>query len=248
MIKDYLTYELTIKEYLIFYITGYICLASLTYLFYHSLFLSLAAGLLIHLFRSACCTFLAEKRMNKLQMQFKDMLYSLSASVASGRQMEEALVEAYDNLTLLYDNSQPIMKELHHMKISIEENKESDKNLLTDFAQRTHNEDVNNFVQVYITCRNMGGDLEKIISRTAEILTDKMNIDREIKTITSQKKMEGRIIAAMPVLMLLILNLLSSSYISPLYDTTEGRFVMTAALGAILLGIHLMEKLSDIEI
>jgi Flp pilus assembly protein TadB len=52
----------------------------------------------------------------------------------------------------------------------------------------------------------------------------------------------------MPVLMLLILNLLSSSYISPLYDTAEGRFVMTAALGAILLGIHLMEKLSDIEI
>jgi len=176
------------------------------------------------------------------------MLYSLSASVASGRQMEDSLIEAYDNLALLYDSSQPIMKELHHMKISITENKESDKNLLTDLAHRTHNEDINNFVQVYITCRSMGGDLESIISRTAEILTDKMNIDREIRTITAQKKMEGRIIALMPILMLLMLNMLSSSYIAPLYDTIEGRLVMTAALAAICCGTYLMEKLSDIEI
>lgn len=248
MIKDYSTYELTIKEALAFYVTGYICLSSLLYLFYHSLFLSIVAGCLIHFFKPELCRMLAAKRMDRLQIQFKDMLYSLSASVASGRQMEDALIEAYDNLALLYDSNQPIMKELYHMKISITENKESDKNLLTDLAYRTRNEDISNFVQVYVTCRSMGGDLESIISRTAEILTDKMNIDKEIRTITSQKKMEGRIIALMPIFMLLVLNMLSSSYIAPLYDTIEGKLIMTGALAAICCGTYLMEKLSDIEI
>jgi tight adherence protein B len=94
----------------------------------------------------------------------------------------------------------------------------------------------------------MGGDLEKIITRTTEILTDKINIDREIKTITSQKKMEGRIIALMPLVMLLALNIVSYTYISPLYETTIGRMIMTGAMGATGYGIYLMEKIADIHI
>ena len=63
------------------------------------------------------------------------------------------------------------MKELKHMRISILENKESDKPLLKDFAEPTKCEDINDFVQVYVTCRNMGGDIEKMIEQTSEVLT-----------------------------------------------------------------------------
>ena len=191
---------------------------------------------------------MAGRRMDMLNAQFKDMLYSLSASVASGRQMAEALIEAEEELSVMYDAQEPIMKELRHMRISILENKESDKTLLKDFAFRSKSEDINNFVQVYITCRNMGGNLEKIISHTTEILTDKMNIDREIRAITAQKKTEGRIISVMPLLMLLMLNLFAYSYIAPLYMTAGGRLVMTMALAATLLGLYLMEKISEIRV
>ncbi|MFQ7110232.1 MAG: type II secretion system F family protein [Anaerovoracaceae bacterium] len=181
-------------------------------------------------------------------MQFKDMLYSLSASVAAGRQMEEAIVEAEENLSVMYGEKEPIMKELKYMKINITENKESDKLLLKDFACRSKIEDIEDFVQVYITCRNMGGDLEKIIGHTTEILTDKMSIEREIRAITSQKKTEGRIISMMPLVMLLMLNIFSYSYIEPLYSTFAGRLIMSGALAAMVFGIYLMEKISDIEI
>ena len=186
--------------------------------------------------------------MNLLNIQFKDMLYSLSASIAAGRQMEEALVEAEENLSVMYGSDEPIMVELRYMRINIVENKESDKQLLKDFAFRSKIEDIDNFVQVYITCRNMGGDLEKIIGHTTEILTDKMSIDREIKAITAQKKTEGRIISVMPAIMLFMMNIFSYSYIAPLYETLGGRIIMTGALAAMAFGIYLMEKISDIEI
>lgn len=248
MIRDYSVYELSSKEKLIFYVGGYICIFTVVYLFYHSLVLSAVSGVLI---KTAVPYFqrqLAAKRMNRLNMQFKDMLYSLSGSIASGRQMEEAIIEAEENLSVLYDASEPIMQELRYMKISIVENKESDKLLLKDFACRSKSEDINNFVQVYITCRNMGGNLEKIIGHTTEILTDKINIEREIKAVTSQKKTEGRIISLMPLLMLLFLNLMSYSYIQPLYSTLAGRLIMTGALAATVYGVYLMEKISDIKI
>lgn len=227
---------------------GYFCIFTVVYLFYHSITLSAISGVLIKFAVPYIKKQLAVKRMNNLNMQFKDMLYSLSASVASGRQMEEALVEAEENMAILYDAGEPIMMELKHMRISIVENKESDKLLLKDFAYRSKSEDINNFVQVYITCRNMGGNLEKIIGHTTEILTDKINIEREIKVITSQKKVEGRIISLMPLLMLLFLNVMSYSYICPLYNTLIGRIVMTGALAATCYGIYLMENISDIKI
>lgn len=248
MIRDYSVYELSKKERLFFYWVGYVCIFVVVYLFYRSIVLSVLSGVLVYWMMPYVRERLASRRMDVLNMQFKDMLYSLSASVASGRQMEEALIGAEEDLSVMYGADEPIMKELRHMRISMTENRESDKVLLSDFAFRSKSEDINNFVQVYITCRNMGGNLEKIIGHTTEILTDKMNIDREIKAITSQKKVEGRIISIMPLLMLLMLNIFSYSYISPLYTTLAGRVIMTAALAATFYGMYLMEKISKIRI
>lgn len=248
MIKDYSVYELSRKEKIIFYLGGYICIFIVVYLFFHSLLLSGLSFALMFYFSPFINKYLVQKRMDSLNMQFKDMLYSLASSVAAGRQMEQAIIEAEENLSNLYDRNEPIMMELRYMKKSITENKESSKFLLKDFAKRSKNEDINNFVQVYVTCRDMGGNLEKIIEHTTEILTDKINIDREIKAITAQKKTEARIISMMPIAMLLALNIASYSYISPLYETAAGRFIMAGALAATIYGMYLMEKISDIKI
>ena len=102
--------------------------------------------------------------------------------------MGEALIEAEEELSAMYGKDELIMKELRHMRISMIQNKESDKTLLKDFAARSKNEDINDFVNVYVICRSMGGDLERIITHTTEILTDKMAIDREIRALTAQKR------------------------------------------------------------
>lgn len=248
MIGDYSKYEMKAKEKALFYGLGFMAFSCVIYLFYHSLFLSLIGGLIVLKARKYYEKLMAAKQIATLNTQFKDLLYSLSASVASGRQMSEALIEACENLSIMYSKEDLIMRELLHIKSSILRNNESDRVLLVDFARRSHSEDINNFVRVYATCRNLGGDLEQIISRTSEILTDKMNIQREIETITAQKKFEGRLIALMPLAMLLILNLLSPAYIAPLYSCFLGRLIMTASLGALLGSALLMERISRVEI
>ena len=87
-----------------------------------------------------------------------------------------------------------------------------------------------------------------MIIKTADILTDKMEIEREIHVMTSQKKTEGRMISTMPVIMLAALNVFSPEYISPLYETAAGRLIMTGSLVMVIYGIFLMEKISQIEI
>lgn len=248
MIRDYSVYSLNEREKVVFYTVGFMCLFTVAYLFYHSIVVACVFGVLVRALRSRAEGIMARRRKAKLNSQFKDLLYSLSASAASGRQMAEGLVEAEEALSMIYDENEPIMIELKHMKVNIVENKESDKVLLQDLAMRSHIEDIDNFVQVYITCRSMGGNLEKIIGHTTDVLTDKMNIEREIRVLTNQRKTEGRIISMMPMAMLLVMNVVSYSYIEPLYNTWTGRLIMTGALVTMGAGMYLMEKISSIEV
>ena len=102
MIQNYAEYEMTEKERVLFFCGGYLTAAGIVFLFYHSLILSALCGFLVIRMKPFYTSWRAQQRRQKLQHQFKDMLYSLSASFTAGRQMPEALVEAADTLSAMY--------------------------------------------------------------------------------------------------------------------------------------------------
>ncbi len=245
---DYQEYELTGKEKYSFYAGGYTCIFALLYLFYHSLLFSAAGGLLIFCCQGFYKSWKAEQRQALLITQFKDLLYSLSSYTAANFQLSEALEGCMDNMKMLYSENSPMVVEMEYMVKSIKENKENDIRLLKDFADRSHCEDIENFVQVYSSCVITGGDQEKVLKNTIEILMDKISIEREIKTLTSQKKFEGNIITAMPLIVIMFLNVFSPDYLEPLYVTLPGRLIMTGALMG-LIAAHLMTgRITAIEV
>ena len=64
-------------------------------------------------------------------------------------------------------------------------------------------------------------DLEKVLKSTIEILMDKITIEREIKTLTSQKKFEGNIITAMPLIVIMSFATSVTSTFTPLSALAE---------------------------
>ena len=109
-------------------------------------------------------------------------------------------------------------------------------------------QDIESFTDVYLSVRETGGDMEKVISKTADILTDKISIEKEIRAIISQKQVEAKIITVMPLVILAGLNITSSGYIDPLYETIAGRIIMTVSLAGIIFAYDLTEKITDIKV
>lgn len=245
---DYKYYELSSKEKYGFITVGYFVIFLVLYMFYHSLIFSFVGGFMIYIVIPVYISWKSEQRRMMLLTQFKDLLYSLSSYVAANLQLSEALEGSLENMKYLYDEDTPLVKELTYMVINIKENKENDIRLLKDFADRSHCEDIENFVQVYASCMITGGDLEKVLKNTIEILMDKITIEREIRTLTSQKRLEGNIITVMPLIVIAFLNLFSPDYLEPLYVTVPGRLIMTGALIG-LISAHIMtRKMTDIEV
>jgi len=226
---------------------GYLVMFSIAQIFYDNILFSCICGLCVFLFIERYKGFLEEKRKRMLRDQFKDFLYSLSASLATGRQLQSSLKEATINLGYIYSADSPLMLELKGMVNSMEENRESEEQILTGFAHRSKVEDISNFVEVYLSCRETGGDLNMVVSNASTILIEKMMIEKDIKVMTSQKKFEGKIISAMPILVIMLLNIASPGYLDKLYETTPGRIIMTIALAGICLAYAWTDQIMKIE-
>ncbi|MPN63494.1 hypothetical protein SDC9_211253 [bioreactor metagenome] len=119
---------------------------------------------------------------------------------------------------------------------------------MKDFAFRTCVEDITDFVDIYLTCRETGGDMVKVLTKASEIIMDKIAIEREIRTIAVQKQFEAKILTAIPFLIVLFLQLISPDYLSAMYEGLQGRILMTIALAGIGAAYFWSMKLTKIEV
>ncbi len=246
--RSYTSYELSQKERTRFLLICGLGLFAVAYLFYHSLILSALFSCLAYPCIKPYRSYLADKRRREIKEQFRDVLYSVSASVSAGRQMPEALFEAKENMRLIYRDDSIMVQELSDMVKRLFEYRESEDDILKDFAVRTYIEDISDFVDIYLTCRETGGDLIKVLTKASDMIMDKIIIEKEIHTITAQKQFEAKILTAIPFIVVLFLQLVSPDYLSAMYEGAKGRILMTAALGGIAAAYFWSMKLTKIEV
>ncbi len=112
---------------------------------------------------------------------------------------------------------------------------------LRDLAGRSHIDEISEFVDVCITCRRTGGDIGSLIGKASEIITQNIELMREKNVLLSQKRLESRLLALMPPVVILLINMSSSDYLFLMYTTLEGRLIMTISLlctaGAFFFGV-----------
>lgn len=180
--------------------------------------------------------------------QFRDVLDSLSSSVAAGRQLAAALLEAEENLSLIYAPNTPMMLELAQIGRRLREGRENEGKLLADFARRSGVEDIRVFVEVCGICRTSGGDLQRVVCGASELLRDKLAIRREIHMLTAQRLLEAKLLAVIPFLVIVFLEFTSPDYLEPMYTTGIGRGMMTVSLLGIGAAYLLSIKLIHIDV
>ncbi|MCR4740695.1 MAG: hypothetical protein K5886_10620, partial [Lachnospiraceae bacterium] len=116
--------------------------------------------------------------------------------------------------------------------------------ILLDLSERSGIEDIEDFANVFAAAKRSGGDFTRIIRKAAESIGDKMDIRREIRTATSSKRYETRIMEAVPFGIIVYLNLTSPGFLSVLYHDLKGYVIMTVCLLLYLTGFCMAEKIS----
>ena len=227
---DYNGYKYSIRELLIYGTIGAVAGLGMMYLFYSGLIycaVGAVVGAVVFLFiqRKRLC----EKRKAMLMTEFKDALGSMISALSAGYSMENAVTEAYKDLKLLYGEERIILRELADIQARIDLGVQVDE-LFYELGVRSGVSDIIVFAQVYTTARKSGGNLIKVMKRTADAISEKLDIEREVATMISGKRLESVCMMIIPLLIIAYLRVFSPGLLDPLYHGLMGRLFMSVAL------------------
>lgn len=246
IMTDYTSFRYEKKEALTSFFVGMAGSFILLYLFYRQFLVSLIGGILGGiLYLQYRKKILAERRRWQLMVEFKDGMDSMVSALVAGYSMENAVTEAYRDLGLLHETETPMMQEFGHIRNMIALHQPLDE-LFLDLGRRSGVEDIITFAQIYMTARKSGGNLVKVMKRTAENIGEKMEMQREIQTMVAGKKMESICMTVIPLLILVYLQVCSSEFLNPLYESFLGRLFMTGALIVYGLAVLWSRKIMNI--
>lgn len=247
MIIDYNTYEYTKREYMKYLFMGATLGAFIGYVFYSNILGTLILMPYGILYAKNKKKELIKLRKWELNLEFRDGLMSVSAALNAGYSVENSFREAVDDLKLMYPPDALIIKEFDkvvyhlYMNVTLED-------ILRDFAKRSDVEDISNFTEVLVTAQKTGGDLIKIIKSTTNIISDKIEVKREIITLTTAKKLEANIMSIIPLGIVIYLRVCSPGFLEPLYHNIFGFLFMSIILIIYYITYLVTKKITDINI
>lgn len=223
-----------------------ICIG-INYLFYKSLWAFIFMAPVPFIFYKLKKRRCIRERKKQLNYQFKDALYSLNVALQAGYSMETAVIGCIRDLEKLYPRNADILREFIYMETQMHVSVPLET-LFLDLAERSGLEDIENFASVFSTAKRSGGDLSKIVQKTARMLTDKIEVKKEIEATVAAKKMEQAIMSIMPFGIIVYMQITSPGFLKILYGNVFGVITMSLCLGIYFLAYWMGCRIVDIEV
>ena len=182
----------------------------------------------------------------QMDLEFREVMTGISSALNAGYSVKNSFKEAKMDLLLLYGNNSVMVKELDIINSKLMLNQPLE-NVLMEFARRCEVEDINNFAEVFQTAKRTGGNLIDIARSSADKISNKIETSREIRTMVSGKRMEGRIMALMPLAIIIYFWISSPGFLDCLY-APAGRPIMTVLLIIYVAAYKWSERIGDITV
>ena len=245
--KNYWQQDIRKFEYLRAILQGIVLLLLVSYLFYGTWLCAILFSPYLIWYIKSWEKQTIKKRQEQFRLQFKEAIQSLSAALNVGYSVENALKEAVKDLKGMYKKDEMILRELNYIIRQVQMNVTTET-ALSEFAARTQDEDVQTFVTVFNMAKRSGGDTMEIIRNVVRQMGEKIDVEREIVTMMSAKKLEFRVMTVIPFGMILYLKLSFPEFLSVLYGNVAGALIMSICLLIYLAAYEIGKRMVEIEV
>ena len=245
--KNYWQQDIRKFEYLKAVLQGIGLICVISYLFYGNLLYAFLLSPYLFWYIKSWEKQTIKKRKEKFHLQFREAIQSISAALNVGYSAENAIREAVKDLRGIYKKDEIIVRELSYMIRQLQMNIPAEQ-VLREFAARVGDEDVQIFVTVFNMAKRSGGDSLEIIRNVVRQMSEKLDVEREIDTILSAKKMEFRIMTLIPLGMIGYLKISFPEFLDVLYGNAVGVIIMSVCLGIYLVAYQMGKRMVEIEV
>lgn len=172
-----------------------------------------------------------QRKTRQLEIQFKDMLISVSDALKVGYSFENAIRECYRDMCSIYGVDSVICGEIKIMISQIKLNIRTQE-VVDNFAKRVDLKNAKLFSQIFQVAKSTGGNMTEIIKSVTDDIVLKETTRDEITASVTEKRMEQRIMSVIPIFIILYITVTTPGFLDVMYASVLGKLIMTGCIAA----------------
>jgi len=180
-------------------------------------------------------------RQAKMNAQMVEMLGLVANSLRSGY----GLLQGFEFATRQL--APPLGTEIKRMLQETSLGVNADE-ALQSLGERVSSSDMEMVITAITIQRTVGGNLAQLLDGVSYTMRERERIRGDIKTLTSQQRMTGIVIGALPFFLGLLFFAINPDYMSQLFTETMGRVMVAIAMGLEVLGVVTIKSMLALEV
>ncbi|MBX2885451.1 MAG: type II secretion system F family protein [Granulosicoccus sp.] len=159
------------------------------------------------------------RRIRKINQALPDSLSQIAASMRAGSTFQIALQSLVDHTNgALEQEFETVLKECR-VGVRMED-------ALVNMTQRTDSEEIELVVSAVTIAQELGGNLSDVLQGLSDTLRRKIEMEGKIQTLTAQGRLQGKLVSALPLFILLVLSVLEPAITMPIFGGLLGWLVL----------------------
>ncbi|HMS03571.1 MAG TPA: type II secretion system F family protein [Gemmatimonadaceae bacterium] len=119
---------------------------------------------------------------------------------------------------------------------------------LDNLQQRLGTADARLLVLAITVQRETGGNLSELLARLGHLVRERMAFRAQVEVLTAEARASAKILAALPIGLFLLLQVMNPEYVRDLTSTGSGRLMLLYAAVSLTVGFVWLRRLTRIEI
>ncbi|MBI4982892.1 MAG: type II secretion system F family protein [Candidatus Omnitrophica bacterium] len=201
----------------------------------------LAAGFIVGLIAPQVILRMARaQRLKKFRSQLIDTLRILSSSIRAGLSFVQAIEVLCEEMPPPVSQEFNLILKENRLGVSLEES-------LKNLRERIPIDEVNLLVTSILIARESGGELPHVLTRLVDTIRSNIKLKEKIATLTLQGKLQGIIMMFLPFVFTYIIYRQNPEHFDVMLSTVTGKKLLMVAVGAQVVGMILIKKISTIK-
>ncbi|MBI2909619.1 MAG: type II secretion system F family protein [Chloroflexi bacterium] len=182
-----------------------------------------------------------QRRLRAINDQLVDLTTMISNSLKSGYSFVQGLEMVSRELP------KPISEEVAQVLTEMSLGTHTEEALI-NLAKRVNSYDLDLIVTAMLIQRQVGGNLAEILDKISSMIRGRVEMIREVQSLTSEVKLSAYVVGSLPVFLMAILSVASRSYINDLLNNPTGQALLGAAFVMEIIGFIILRRITAIEV
>lgn len=190
---------------------------------------------------SPLARWLDNRRRNKFNMQLPEALATMSNALRAGFSISQAFDSVVQQGEAPMCEEFAILQRQLRIGMTLEE-------ALSSMMNRVGSDDLTLVVTAILISRKTGGNITEIFDKISETIRGRMKIERKVKSLTAQGRVQGIIVSSLPFVLGLIMMVLKPRMMTEFIFSITGLVGISLMILLIVLGWLMIRKITKIDV